>query len=62
MPRISLKRLIKAHEKEKAGMSKYRLHAARLRKEGKDIREIARCRVWHTLPSGTDRSACTRAT
>ena len=42
MPRVGLKRLIKAHEKEKAGKSKYRLHAARLRKEGKGIREISR--------------------
>ena len=42
MPGVGLKRLIKAHEKEKAGKSKYRLHAARLRKEGKSIREISR--------------------
>ena len=42
MPGVGLKRLIKAHEKKKAGKSKYRLHAARLRKEGKSIREISR--------------------
>ncbi len=42
MPWIGLKRLIKAHEKEKADKSKYRLHAAHLRKEGKSIREILR--------------------
>ena len=42
MPGAGLKRLIKAHEKEKAGKSKYRLHAVYLRKEGKSIREISR--------------------
>ena len=42
MPRVSLKRLTKAHKKEKAGKSKYRLHAALLRKEGKSIRKISR--------------------
>ena len=42
MPGVSLKRLAKAHEKEKPGKSKYRLHAARLRKEGRGIREISR--------------------
>ena len=42
MPWISLKKLAKAHEKEKADKSKYRLHAARLRKEGRGIREISR--------------------
>ena len=42
MPGVGLKRLIKVHEEEKAGKSKYRLHAARLRKEGKSIREISR--------------------
>ena len=42
MPGVDLKRLIKAHEEEKADKSKYRLHAARLRKEGKSIREISR--------------------
>ena len=42
MPGVGLKRLIKAHDKKKAGKSKYRLHAARLRKEGKSIREISR--------------------
>ena len=41
MPVVSLKRLIKAHEK-KVGKSKYRLHAARLIKEGKSILEISR--------------------
>ena len=40
MPGVGLKRLIKAHEK--AGKSKYQLHAARLRKEGRGIREISR--------------------
>ena len=42
MPSVSLKGLTKAHKKEKAGKSKYRLHAALLRKEGKDIRKISR--------------------
>ena len=42
MPRVSLKRLTKAHKKEKAGKSKYRLRAALLRKEGKGIRKISR--------------------
>ena len=42
MPWISLRRLVKAYKKEKAGKSKYRLHAARLRKEDKGIREISR--------------------
>ena len=41
MPRVSLKRLTKVHKKEKAGKSKYRLHAALLRKEGKGIRKIS---------------------
>ena len=51
MPWLSLKRLIKAHEMEKAGKSKYRLHAARLRKEGKSIREISRilCVAYSTV-------------
>ena len=44
MPRVSLKRLTGAHKKEKAGKSKYRLHAARLRKEGRGIRKISR--MW----------------
>ena len=42
MPGVGLKRLIKVHEEEKAGKSKYRLHAARLRKEGMCIRKISR--------------------
>ncbi len=42
MPGVDLKRLIKAHKKVKADKSKYRLHAACLRKEGMDIREISR--------------------
>ena len=42
MPGVGLKRLATAHGKEKAGKSKYRLHAARLRKEGNGIREISR--------------------
>ena len=42
MPSVSLEGLTKAHKKEKAGKSKYRLHAALLRKEGKDIRKISR--------------------
>ena len=42
MPRVGLRRLIKAHKKEKANKSKYRLHAARLRKEDRGIREISR--------------------
>ena len=50
MPGVGLKRLIKAHE-EKAGKSKYKLHAARLRKEGKSIREISRilCVAYSTV-------------
>ena len=42
MPGVNLERLAGAHQKEKAGKSKYRLHAARLRKEGRGIREISR--------------------
>ena len=38
MPEVGLKRLTKAHRKMKPGKSKYRLHAARLRKEGRGIR------------------------
>ena len=42
MPKASLKRLTGAHKKEMAGKSKYKLHAARIRKEGRGIREISR--------------------
>ena len=42
MPGVSLRRLTKAHKKEKAGKPKYMLHAALLRKEGKSIRKISR--------------------
>ena len=42
MPRVGLKRLTGAHKKEKAGKSKYRLHAALLRKEGRGIRKTSR--------------------
>ena len=52
MPGVSLKRLTKAHEKEEADKYKYRLHAARLRKEGKGIREISRMlsMAYSTVP------------
>ena len=51
MPGVGLKRLIKAHEMEKTGKSKYRLHAARLRKEGRGILEIWRipCVAYSTV-------------
>ena len=62
MPWVSLKRLINTHKKEKAGKSKYRLHAAYLRKEGRASGRYRGCWVWPTLPSGTGWSACTRAT
>ena len=62
MPGVGLKRLIKAHGKEKAGKSKYRLHAARLRKDARASGRYRGYWVWPTLPSGTGWSACTRAT
>ena len=43
MPRANLKRLIRVLKKEKPGKSKYRLHAARLRKEGRGIRRYRGC-------------------
>ena len=62
VPWIGLKRLIKAHVNEKAGKSKYRLHAASSERGAKASGRYRGCWAWPTLPSGTGWSACTRAT
>ena len=51
MPQVRLNRLIKMAERTKDGVEKFRLLAARMRKEGKSIREIAYelCKPYSTV-------------
>lgn len=57
MPGVDLKRLAKAHEKEKVGKSKYRLYAARLRKEGRTSGRYRRCWMCPTPPRSSPAAA-----
>ena len=51
MPQVRRNRLVKMSKREKEGVEKFRLLAARMRKEGKSIREIAYelCKPYSTV-------------